>query len=301
MEIGQIYLTKEQISKIKAHFGEEFYVKLLFDIDKYSNVWGLSDFVHIDYYSVNCLFKCHSYIYGDCVIKIGKPCRETVTEYNALNEYNNDKFCKVFNADITNGVLLLECIKPATRLREITDSNKRLEIFINIFSHLHIKAKDASIYPSYINWVDNITNYMKQRSDYPEITAYMIKAQEACRNLSLVYNNKMLLHGDLHHDNIILSGNNYVLIDPKGVIGDRVFDIPRYILNELFDISIDDTAFNKITYIIKTLSNNLKIPDGDIRKLFFIETTMANCWNIESQDIPSLKQIEFAYSLMNKT
>lgn len=296
-----MYLTKEQINKIKAHFGDSFYNELLHGLAKYSDIWGLSNFEHIDYYSVNCLFKCHSYIYGDCVIKIGKPCREVITEYNALNEYNNGKFCNVFNADTANGVLLLECIKPAIRLREITDINKRLEVFCSIFSKLHIKASDDSIYPSYINWVDNITNYMKQRSDYPEITAYMIKAQEVCRNLSLVYNNKMLLHGDLHHDNIVLSGNNYVLIDPKGVIGDKVFDIPRYILNELFDETIDNSTFNKITHIIKALSINLNIPDSDICKLFFIETTMANCWNIESQDIPSLKQIEFAYSLMNKT
>lgn len=60
----------------------------------------------------------------------------------------------------------------------------------------------------------------------------------------------MLLHGDFHHDNILLSNNgDYVIIDPKGVIGDPVFDIPRFILNEFGD-EITTELYKKINGII---------------------------------------------------
>ena len=40
-----------------------------------------------------------------------------------------------------------------------------------------------------------------------------------------------LLHGDLHHDNILHDGGEWVVIDPKGIIGDPHFDVIQYLLN----------------------------------------------------------------------
>lgn len=67
----------------------------------------------------------------------------------------------------------------------------------------------------------------------------------------------MLLHGDFHHDNILLGNDGeYIIIDPKGVIGDPVFDIARFILNE-FDDEITTELYKKINHIISILEKNL--------------------------------------------
>jgi streptomycin 6-kinase len=31
---------------------------------------------------------------------------------------------------------------------------------------------------------------------------------------------QLVLHGDLHHDNILNDGNDWLTIDPKGIIGE---------------------------------------------------------------------------------
>ena len=42
------------------------------------------------------------------------------------------------------------------------------------------------------------------------------------------------MHGDLHHDNILLrKDGSYAMIDPKGVAGPEILDLPRYIMNEI--------------------------------------------------------------------
>ena len=286
--------------KIIAHFGAEFYNKVLNDLGKYTDIWGLSGFEQVDYYSVNCIFKCVSAKYGACILKIGNDSEDSENEYKILKEYNGKHFCKVYEADIPNGVLLLECIVPGTQLRAEPDLDKRLDIFFDAFRSLHVKPTDKAIYKTYMGWVSDITEYMRDRKDYENFYEHMYKAEQVCRSLCEKYTGEMLLHGDLHHDNILLgSDNNYRIIDPKGVVNDIVFDIPRFILNE-FDDVMDDAFYNKYVYITRTLSEKLNIPEHDIRRLTYVEMCMANCWNVRGGDTPDIERILFTEKLMNE-
>lgn len=127
----------------------------------------------------------------------------------------------------------------------------------------------------------------------------MRKAEEICGTLCQKYSGEMLLHGDLHHDNILLGENNsYCIIDPKGVVGDAVFDIPRFILNE-FNDTLDHDFSNKYIHITHTLSEQLHIPESDIRKLTYVEMCMANCWFVESHQEPKIENVLFTENMMN--
>lgn len=286
--------------KIVAHFGAEFYNKLINDLEKYADLWKLSELEQIDYYSVNCIFKCISDRYGLCILKIGNPSRETRTEYRMLQEYNGTRFCKAYEADIANGVLLIEQITPGVLLRAEPDLSKRLDLFCDVFRGLHIKPANNGAYPTYMSWVSRITEYMRNKEKHELLYQKMIKAEQICRLLCEKYTSEMLLHGDLHHDNILLDvENRYRIIDPKGVIGDIVFDIPRFILNEFDDI-LDDSFYNKFTQITRTLSLKLNVPEYDIRQLTYVEMCMANCWNVESREEPNHNEVQFTENLMNE-
>ncbi len=50
---------------------------------------------------------------------------------------------------------------------------------------------------------------------------------------------KVLLHGDLHHFNILLDGKRWVAIDPKGVIGDPAFEPAAFLRNPVPQIAED--------------------------------------------------------------
>ena len=272
--------------KIIEHFGAEFYNKVLNDLEKYSNLWSLSEFEHIDYYSVNCNFKCVSAKYGLCVLKIGKPSNVTQTEYQILQEYKGGgKFCEVYEADIANGVLLIERITPGIQLRDELNFDKRLDVFCDLFHGLHIEPVNKTIYPTYMEWVSKITEYMKNCGKHEELCEKMIRAEQICRSLFEKYRGEMLLHGDLHHENILLGEDNrYRIIDPKGVIGDSVFDIPRFILNEF--------EYDTYVKVTKTLSEKLNISEYDIRRLVYMELCMAFCWCVEGGDEPSVEEID---------
>ena len=266
--------------KIIEHFGAPFYDIVLVTIKKYAEQWDLSDFEQIDYYSINCLFTCVSIKYGDCVLKIGTRLETVMSEYYMLKDFNGNGLCKVYESDIENGILLIERIMPGTQLRDEPNQNVRLNEFCLLYKKLHKPPLDITKYLTYMDWVSNISAYMKTRSDYITLRKKMIKAEEICRHLWEKYTDRLLLHGDFHHDNILFGKNGYCAIDPKGVVGDAVFDIPRFILNEE-DWDNEDN-FN---HIVKTISAKLNISEQDIRALFYVELCMAHCWGVEDGDL----------------
>lgn len=284
--------------EIKSHFGAAFYAKVVACLRKYALKWRLSGFEQIDYYSVNCLFTCMSEQYGPCILKIGNDSKAAENEYHILLEYAGTRFCTVYEADPTNGVLLLEKIIPGTRLREEPDLDKRLSLFYELSRGLHKKPADRTVYPTYMDWIGSITAYMRSRKDYGFLYAKMADAERICRMLYDKYADEMLLHGDLHHDNILADENNrYRIIDPKGVIGNPVFDIPRFILNEFGDEKNEDFC-RKIVHITRTLSLKFNIPESDIRRLTYVEMCMANCWDVESRQEPNMDDVLFTERLM---
>lgn len=145
---------------------------------------------------------------------------------------------------------------------------------------------------------------MSKREDCEELYLHMKKAKEICLAVSSSYPLKMLLHGDFHHDNILLSENEtYVIIDPKGIIGDPVFDVPRFILNE-FEEKKSPELHDKIMEIISTLEKRLNIPNEIIKQCLYVETAMGMCWCAEDGSTPEeyarlLRDVAFAEAIMN--
>ncbi|TNJ60029.1 aminoglycoside resistance protein [Paenibacillus hemerocallicola] len=282
MEHGKYYCFKrDETENIINRFGEEFYEKVLRDIVTYTERWKLYDFELVHSYSANCVFKCCSKLYGNTVLKIGKPCREAVTEHNTLCEYNGRRFCKVYNADIQNGVILEEGIQPGDSLLHGNPREERIFIFYSLFNGLHIAPGRIAQYPTYIEWIEKSVDYLSKREDCKELYKHIERAKEICLSVSALYPRKMLLHGDLHHGNIILNqSGEYTLIDPKGVIGDPIFDMSRFLLNEFSD-TLSPEKFQEIEEVVCDLANKLDIPSKILKLCLYVETAIWVCDDLE--------------------
>lgn len=296
----------EEAAKIKERFGEPVYEEVLQYLGIYADKWSLTSFQFIPSYSANLVFKCESDLYGSSILKISNPCAtETLTEFSTLEEYKGRPFCKVYDIDREHGIILEERIEPGYTLRKESSLERRLAVFCSLYTDLHIEPADAEIYPTYLTWVNRITNYMSQRQDAEELYLHMKKAQEICISLSSQYSKERLLHGDFHHDNILLGGHGeYKIIDPKGVIGDPIFDTPRFILNE-FEEEITPELYDKINNIILTLEKELHIPGEILRQCLYVETAMGNCWSVQDGASPEefpklLNYVAFAERILNK-
>lgn len=91
-----------------------------------------------------------------------------------------------------------------------------------------------------------------------------------------------MLHGDLRHGNILLQDEDeWVVIDPKGVLGESAYEVGAFIRNpvpELFESSeikiIIETRIQKISEI-------LQISPQRILAWCFVQTVLARVWALE--------------------
>jgi len=292
-----------EVTRIVQRFGLDFYEKALRDLDTFSDKWSLSRLRLIPSYSANLVVKCHSDLFGSAVLKIGNPA-QIATEYGTLLEYNGGRFCTVFAADPERGVLLEEQVQPGKSLRDEESLHKRLAVFCSLYQGLHKMPSESGAFPAYTEWVSRITDYMSKQELYKELYLHMKQAKDICLSVSSAFSQTMLLHGDFHHDNIILCGHEtYKIIDPKGVLGDPVFDVPRFILNEYEDEK-NSELHRKIADIIAILEKTLHIPNEILKKCLYVETAMGVCWRIEDGIAPGeysslLEDIAFVEAIMN--
>lgn len=297
-------MNEPEIEEIVKRFGQAHYHKVINSLKEYEAKWSLTNLQLKSHLSANLIFTCHSDQFGDAVLKIGYPdSPEIVTEVNALKEYDGGKFCKVYEVDIEAGVFLEQHIVPGVALRAEPSLDARLSVFCELYQNLHISSDNAEGYPTYKRWVYRITEYMSTRRDCTELYLKMKKAKATFDAVSLDYNKQLLLHGDFHHDNILQNRHGgYTIIDPKGVIGDPVFDLTRFILNE-FDDAVTLTLQSKVSYIITTLAERLHIPSHILKQCLYVEMTMAVCWCAESGADPTelaklMEKIELTERIM---
>lgn len=281
--MNKVYrFSKNEENKIINNFNTEFFLRTKENINNIIDIWEIISIHLIDSYSANLVFKCDSKRFGKTVIKVGRNSKEFSSEIFALEHFDGDKLCKLYDIDFERIMLLEECIEPGNVLRKESSLDKRLSVFASLYEGLHKEAIDADKFPSYRGWINNIADYMSHQEEHVELYHAMEKAKKLYESLSKMYSKKYLLHGDFHHDNILLDSNDsYRIIDPKGVIGDPIFDIPRFILNEFWFEPKTDELKLKVNYIISELSKMLCVPVDVLKKCTFIETIMGTCWWIE--------------------
>lgn len=272
--------TPGEWEALRTHFGEETAWAVRAGLSRYGKRWGLHGLRFIPYYSVNVLFAGRSVEYGDVVLKLGRPCREMFTECRALREYNGRRFCRLYESEPEHGALLLERLQPGTPLRAVEAPQERWEIFCRVYTGLHILAADNTRYPTYSEWVEKAAHTMRRLAVFPALSLAMERAQALCRPLWERYPDRLLLHGDLHHDNILhCADGRYRVIDPKGVIGPTLFDLPRFLRNEPY------AAFphpeEHLWAAVDFLAGRTGYPPADVARSFYVDTVMGLCWSVE--------------------
>lgn len=83
------------------------------------------------------------------------------------------------------------------------------------------------------------------------------------------------------------------MIDPKGVIGPAILDLPRFILNEI-DTEHEKSDYEHIKDVIQLICDKFRYPSEDVKKSFFVEVILANVWNIEDHEEIDENQIKIA-------
>lgn len=183
--------------------------------------------------SYNLLLEARGEDGSDLVLKIGVPNREFSAQVQALRLYRARGAVRRLRSDARVGALLLERLRPGTSLSAVGDEEESLRIFEDVYRKLRRPQPARGEPPRLQDWglgLDRMVIAARSGSlplDLAEEAATLF------RQLLASTEQEEFLHGDLHHDNILLGSQGWTAIDPKGVVGDRCYDTAAYLINRL--------------------------------------------------------------------
>lgn len=191
---------------------------------------------------------------------------------------------KVLAQDDRLGALLLECLMPGTMLKEFFP--ERDTESINITSNI-IKAFEYCQNPAPLFLpVSDILKILDK--DWPFMGHHVQKARPICTSLLTTTSKQVLLHGDLHHENILLDGATWRVIDPKGFVGDPAYECGAYIRNPFPEMLACPEMLEIIKKRIQMFAHLLDFDEQRILNWTYVQAVMATCWIIEDNLDPCL-------------
>jgi streptomycin 6-kinase len=175
------------------------------------------------------------------VLKLGVPNDELTSEINALRIYAGRGICKLIEADDARGIMLLEQLQPGTLLSTLVphQDEQATEIAAEVMRQLWQPVPVQHPFRTLEHWTNGILEIReKYNGGTGPFPAHLVAQAESLRTQLLNSNsnsnsnsNQFLLHGDLHHFNILQTEQGWRAIDPKGVVGEPAYEIASFLYN----------------------------------------------------------------------
>ena len=109
---------------------------------------------------------------------------------------------------------------------------------------------------------------------------------------------QVLLHGDLHHENILAAERaSWLAIDPKGVIGEPAYETGALLRNRLPNLLDAPQAVRVLTRRIDQLSEMLYFARARVRNWAMAQAVLSMWWTIEDGGDISQDQLTCAEML----
>ena len=168
------------------------------------------------------------------VIKLGHPRDEAFWhEAEALRAFDGRGVVRLLAEARDLTAMLIERARPGARLLSLGDDEAMTEVAARLLRDLHVPPPDAHRFPTLADWGQGMRrlreHYGGASGPFPP---RLLEAAEACwRELLASQVRPMLLHGDCHHYNILSTEGGWVIIDPKGVVGDPAYEVVPFMLN----------------------------------------------------------------------
>lgn len=284
---------KENIESLYKHQGTAWISELPKIINRLSSKWQLRNIEPVGNMSWNYVAKAFSAIYGECCLKIGISEREILNEIKILKHFSRHGAIDILNHDIHHRAILLDQAIPGFSLKHYSQTSDVLDTYIGVVEKLMEASKHRMInYPIVDEWCSVFT-----RIDNDMLPDNIInKALAISKRLLRRDEQKFLLHGDLHLENILSCTNTasqkhnqyneWVVIDPKGVAGPKGFELAGFDFVTEKELAENKLLVEGFENKLQLISDKAHINKDTLRQWYLVRLVMSACWMIEDNLSP---------------
>lgn len=168
------------------------------------------------------------------VLKLGVPNPELSCEIAALRLVDGRGAVQLLDSDAERGILLLERLLPGTMLRDLPDDDQATRIAAAVMRAFWRPLPPDHPFPTTARWAAGLER-LRARFDGgtgPLPAALVDRAEGLFRDLLASSAPSVLLHGDLHHENILAAARApWLALDPKGLAGEPAYEVGALLRN----------------------------------------------------------------------
>lgn len=264
-----IKLPDEYNNKVINRYGikgRAWLEKIDLIIDKYIKKFDLTNVLLANDLSINVVLFADSKKYGKVILKVLAPTLVSINEINYMKMCSDNFFAKCYFYDKEDRVMLLEKLMPGYPLSKVDNQNERIDIFCYIMNGIVNDSLSIKGFKTLDDTFKERFNYALNHKEeyvyiYNEIN-YAISVYEDIKRMNLP---KYVLHDDLHHKNILKVENGWKVIDPHGIVGERVFETAQFIRSEL-----SLSSLNYLDLVVSKVSEKLNEQKTLIYKALYV-------------------------------
>ena len=247
--------------------------------------WHLTDLKPLTKRSFSTLYQATRTLdQMPVILKFGRDVKSIGREALALRTYNARGAAKLYDVDEQKCALLLELLSPGTDLKELfpPQDDQAIQITSQVIKELHsAPVPDKSSLPTLKDWWGEF-------SCSSHIPPSMLEEAKTLSTMLIASTqNTVLLHGDLHHENILKSeARGYLAIDPKGIIGDAAYEVVPFLCNPLPEILHHHALSTLWKNRTRSFASLLGIAENRLRIFCFVHAVASAGWAIEDKQDP---------------
>jgi streptomycin 6-kinase len=225
------------------------------------------------------------------VLKVCIPGTESRTEREALSLFDGHGAVRLLAVDESRNAILLERAVPGRELRTVLDDEQATHIAVTVMQRLWQPPPAQHSFPAVDDWLRNMSEkaprLMPPGHPFPQ--AWLQRALALHRELTAMPQPHVVLHGDLHHMNILSSEDRmsakrepWLAIDPFGVIGEAVCETGPLLINQLPDPPTHDAVRTVLHRRVRQLADELHVDMVRLAAWGVVRAVVSGYWTVES-------------------
>jgi streptomycin 6-kinase len=278
---------RETIEGVHGETGRRWLARLPALVGDCRARWSLELGAPFDDLSYNLVIPARGAQGAEVVLKLGVPCRELVSEAAALRLFDGAGAVRLLDHVAEWGALLLERVLPGTPVHELLDDAEATRAAARLMLRLWREPPARHAFPTLPEW---FRAFGRLRCNFgggsgpfpPELVA---RAERAFSELNASAGRALILHGDLHHANILSAANGgWIAIDPKGLCGDPGYEVGPFMLNRLPDGASDSALLEVMRARLSVFACELGIERERLAGWAFCHAVLSALWAFEDSE-----------------
>ncbi|AEV87389.1 aminoglycoside/hydroxyurea antibiotic resistance kinase [Actinoplanes sp. SE50] len=235
------------------------------------------------------------------VLKMGIPGADHLSdEAAALEFFAGRGAVSMLAHDAARGAILLEEVRPGRPARSLVPDRDEdaTAALIGVIRGLHRPAPPGIALPELAARRATFDEHLRRFPDDGPLPRHLVeRAGRLLTELCETAIERVVLHGDLHHDNVLAAGREpWLVIDPHGLTGDPGYEIGAMLYNP-YPMD-DDTVLRLVPGRIEQLADGLDIPIERVVAWGFVQAVLSEVWNATGDGIATGRPLRLASLLL---